>query len=543
MRRAALRGALGALLLLAAPAAGAEVRGVVYVDADGDAARGPDEAPRPGVAVSDGRHVVATDADGRYALPGAGRFVSVTAPSGFTADPFYREGGGDFALRPAPDSPDFFFVQLSDAHVYADPDDVAWTVPPNLAWVPDWVGAQLFLAALALFDPERGRGDVVEGFREALRPHHEGDVEELSGAELVEAWVREFRRPGSEVARVRERVEAAFAEVAALSPEFVVSTGDMVLEANPAPPDVARGWFDLYREVVAASGLRVYETIGNNELVAIWGDDAPTDHPAYGKGLYRELFGPTHYSFDRGAFHFAATDTHRAEPREDAPPEWDFGRMEPEVSAWLDADLAMHRDRVLVVLNHEPFTSEWLLYRGADDEGLFARHGVAHVLAGHIHHNALAREGVTTHVTTGALSGQRWFVPPTVHPGGYRLFQARGRRLYSAWKELSRPVLGFVDPPGAPALHAATGSPADPDALPSPTGVVVVAADARGPFADLSLTADGEVVALERWSDTFAGARIERAMDRDGDGALRLVLRATDAAGRTHGAELTIRFR
>ena len=137
--------------------------------------------------------------------------------------------------------------------------------------------------------------------------------------------------------------DAAIGEIAAIGPEFVISTGDLVVESNPATPEVAEGWLDLYWKITRATGIPFYDTIGNNELVGIWGSTRTTD-PGYGKGLFRKKYGRTHYSFDRGRFHFAAVDTHRARPQRSGKPEWDFDRMEPEVAAWLDADLAAHAD-------------------------------------------------------------------------------------------------------------------------------------------------------------------------------------------------------
>ena len=61
------------MLLLAAVTARADAqdtaRGVVYADANANAVRDAGEAGLPGVLVSNGREVAATDADGVWSLP------------------------------------------------------------------------------------------------------------------------------------------------------------------------------------------------------------------------------------------------------------------------------------------------------------------------------------------------------------------------------------------------------------------------------------------------------------------------------------------
>lgn len=512
--------------LLAASSAAADWSGVVFVDADADGRRGPEEAPRAGVRVSNGRSVQVTGEDGRYRFDAAPEgFVFVTRPAGFDADPWYRNDAGDFALVPRPVADDFNFVQISDVHAYADPTefaryslaDLPWWLPQRLgAFALSWVMARAY---------DRPRGEVLEGFRRALEPYR--DVSQLSGSAILTAYLEEFERPGSELGQVLPQIREALAEVAALRPAFVINTGDLVMEGNAAPPEVVESWFELYRDLAEASGLEIYETIGNNEIAGSGLAAFPRDDPRYGKGTYRRFYGPTWYSFDRGPFHFAALDAHT-----EASGEWDLERLSPEVRAWADADLSSHHDRVLVVLNHEPFhhLPGWTLYEAVDDAGLLTRHGVAYSLAGHVHANGVERIDGTLHVTTGALSGMRWVPPPSIHPRGYRLFRAQEGRLYSAWKEIGHPLLGFVHPPGESELFAA-GTPPEPGD--GRRALVVVAADVAGPFASLELQADGRAVALERWGSYFARALV--APD-----AREARLRARSATGSLHAARLRL---
>lgn len=520
------------LLLLVGVAAGGragELTGVVYDDANANGRRDAGEAGLPGVVVWHRADLARTGPDGRYSLPptdddpvdrGGPSFVAVVVPDGRAADVAYRdaaEGGGDFALRPAPGGDGFFFVQVSDVHAYDRAADfLAWSTPGIPFWVPRSAAMWLARTRLGRFYPELSDEALDAGLRAALEASSGRDASALAGSALLAAFLREFERPGSDLGAVPEAIRAALGEVAALRPSFVVSTGDLVLEGNRATPAVAERWLAFYRQVTRATGIPFYDTIGNNEIVGIQNDDVSRLDPDYGTGLWRRVQGPTHYAWERGGFHFVALDTHRPTPGFWDERAWSFVSMRPETRRWLDRDLALHAgDRTLVVFNHEPFVLDptWPFDdpdQIASDDGLFAKHGVRYALCGHTHRNGRGRTGRTEHVTTGALSGFRWLLPADVHERGYRLWYARAGRLYGAWKRIGEPVLALAEPA------------AEPDT------VVVVAADRAGPFASVELRQAGAPIALERWGDYFARASWDPA-----GGALELVGRRADGTAET----------
>jgi hypothetical protein len=244
--------------------------------------------------------------------------------------------------------------------------------------------------------------------------------------------------------------------------------------------------------------MPVYDTIGNNEIAGIENDDFPPDDPRHGKYFFKKYFGLTHFSFDVGDFHFVALDTHRPDPDAGDPSEWSFNDMTPAIRDWADADLGSHTEEVLVVLNHEPFhwDPNWPIENRAgvaQDEGLFAKHGVEYVLSGHTHWQSFMTIDGVHHLAAGALSGLRWVMPVALHERGYRLFYAKDRRLYSSWKHTGRPVVAAAEPPSS-----------------DPTTFVFVVADAAGPFETIEANSDGESLAIERWGDYFAAVELPR---------------------------------
>lgn len=567
MRRGSGAAWMSVAVFLAAAPADAEFTGVVFVDQDADGLRGEAEPGLAGVAVSNGFDVVRTDEDGSYRLPertrqgpddGVGGFVFATRPDGYSGASWYAEGGGDLALVPMPapapkgpgDVPDssgegMFFIHFSDAHVYDRTSDFRAYSAQGRWWIPEivqnWIALQFAGRILAPFTDDPG-----DGLRQALAPYRD----EAQQAELAEAWdttvlsefLAEFDRPDSALGNVTGRAEASFREMKALNPGFYVVTGDLVLEGNDAPPEPVDRWFAYYKRLRDGLGAPVFDTIGNNEIAGTGNDTFARDDPRFGKHFFREVLGPTQYSFDRGEFHFVALDTHF--PKKDEPGRWSWGYLSDDEKVWLARDLEAHAGKTVVVLNHEPFHYDpsWPFDpdpdQGGHDEGLFAKHGVAYSLAGHTHLNGFEEKDGTTHITTGALSGFRWVLPSELYHSGYRLFYARDGKLYSAWKRTGRPLLAFIHPKGDGASHPASAQAPDPEALDGPIEIVAVAADFAGPFPGIRLELDGVAVEFERWGDYFLRARIDPAEMKEDTGMLTLSAITLD--GRFEKAELPV---
>lgn len=75
----------------------------------------------PGVAVSNGRDVVLTDAQGRFELSHVTPFVTMTRPVGYTSDNWWLAATDNtplaFVLHPFPQTLPFEFVHLTDTHM------------------------------------------------------------------------------------------------------------------------------------------------------------------------------------------------------------------------------------------------------------------------------------------------------------------------------------------------------------------------------------------------------------------------------------------
>jgi 3',5'-cyclic AMP phosphodiesterase CpdA len=160
-------------------------------------------------------------------------------------------------------------------------------------------------------------------------------------------------------------------------PDLVLFTGDLTHDTEKPGEHAAR--MNLFRDISGRLKVpKIYHVPGEH--------DAGLD----GGELYRNVFGPTHYSFDHRGVHFVALDNvSRARPE-----------VGPEQRAWLATDLARFpRTAPIVVFTHRPLFDlrpdwEWFTSDGDEVMSLLAPYENVTVLYGHIHredHHTIGR--------------------------------------------------------------------------------------------------------------------------------------------------------
>jgi len=132
----------------------------------------------PGVVVSDGLHVERTDEGGKAQLPGDGRFIMCTRPTGWSGVWWVpNPPAGEhvlFELSPEPQGLPYRFIHLTDTHVSVPPPDFA--VHPDHQLVGGSELSQL-LTKVANFHPDAQRilitGDLTNaGVPEEFEQFH-----------------------------------------------------------------------------------------------------------------------------------------------------------------------------------------------------------------------------------------------------------------------------------------------------------------------------------------------------------------------------------
>ena len=250
-----LCGVLVVGLLLGAGAHAAEATGVVYHDQNGNGLRDAGEPGIAGVGVSNGLEVVATDADGAYALPVNGDCeVFVIKPSGWQVP-----------LAQGTNLPQFFYVHRPEG----SPDLKYAGIPPtgelpssvDFPLHPDGVAEQYTMVLL---------GDT--------QPRNQEEVDYISH-DIVEELAQE---------------ETPFV--------FGATMGDIVFNDLSV--------FDPLTKSLGLVGVPWYHVIGNHDC----NQDTPEARLAY--ETYSRFFGPDYYSFNYGDVHYIALNSIRWNPSE-----------------------------------------------------------------------------------------------------------------------------------------------------------------------------------------------------------------------------------
>jgi calcineurin-like phosphoesterase family protein len=171
------------------------------------------------------------------------------------------------------------------------------------------------------------------------------------------------------------------------TPDLILFTGDLTHDTEKPGEHAAR--MSLFKDISGRLKVaKVYHVPGEH--------DAGLD----GGELFRNVFGPTYYSFDHRGVHFVALDN--------------VSRARPEVGteqrAWLAKDLARFpKTAPLVVFTHRPLFDlrpdwEWFTSDGDEVMNLLAPYENVTVLYGHIHREDHHAIGHSQHYAARSLS-------------------------------------------------------------------------------------------------------------------------------------------
>lgn len=305
---------------------------------------------------------------------------------------------------------------------------------------------------------------------------------------------------------------------------FVVNTGDLVGGVDVVPPDKAQQQYDRYLGAAAAFTVPLWNVPGNHEHVAINVAEADKNHPLYGKGLYRQLLGPTYYAWDWGDVHFVALDGTSLPYQE---------KLGEEQLAWLRADLALQPpDKPLVLFCHQSLPA---LRDAKELSAILAGRRVLGAFCGHLHSTFTTALAGFPVYHTGALSGAWWSGPnPDGTPQGFRLVQIKGVSLKTAYSSREGRYPLFVAAPLASAVQSGQ------------LAVEIVLLDFGKPVEPTAQLA-GQVIPLhlasreELWS-TWQGTADTTQVD-DGDRLLQLSSQVGSEVSRTEMRYLIVNGR
>jgi hypothetical protein len=171
-----------------------------------------------------------------------------------------------------------------------------------------------------------------------------------------------------------------------LPPAFIVFTGDLTHDTDD--PKERRARMAQFKALVSGLSVkRLYFLPGEHDAGSDQGE------------AFREVFGPTHYTFDHGGFHFIALDNVSA-------PGSKLGEAQLK---WLADDLSrLDKGHPIVVFAHRPLFDlypdwDWATLDGADALALLEPFRYVTVFYGHIHQQHHLVTGHIAHHAAASL--------------------------------------------------------------------------------------------------------------------------------------------
>ena len=191
-----------------------------------------------------------------------------------------------------------------------------------------------------------------------------------------------------------------------------ICVGDIVWDNLPLYED--------YNAAVAKMGIPFFQALGNHDMDYRMGGDETSDT------TFKQYFGPTYYSFNRGKAHYVVLDNVRYLGKDR---EYD-GYISEEQLTWMEKDLALVPKDNLVIINlHIPVHNA--VKNNSDFYKILEAFTNVHVMSGHTHYNKnVIQNGVFEH-NHGTVCGAWWTgdICGDGTPRGYGVYEVKGTKL------------------------------------------------------------------------------------------------------------------
>lgn len=205
-----------------------------------------------------------------------------------------------------------------------------------------------------------------------------------------------------------------------LHPDFVLTGGDLIMDALGQTYSRADSLYNLYQETAKQINVPAYNTLGNHEIYGIYRKSgADPLNPEYGEKMFEKRIGKSYYTFDHKGWRFMVINS-----VEDTKKGGYIGMIDSAQVEWIKGVLAQTDPKMPIVLStHIPFITAYTQKYGGstlpNDSSLvvinaknvidlFNGYNLKLVLQGHLHTvEDVFIDGVHF-VTGGAISGKWW---------------------------------------------------------------------------------------------------------------------------------------
>jgi len=183
-----------------------------------------------------------------------------------------------------------------------------------------------------------------------------------------------------------------------IKPDFVITGGDLIMDALGENYNRADSLYNLYLEISKNFHMPVYNTMGNHEIFGIYEESGiEPSHPEFGEKMFESRIGQRYHSFDHKGWHFmildAVEDTHESSY---------IGLIDSVQMDWIAADLKTVDPKTPIAVSvHIPFITSYMqiFYGSTEPNGnslvitnakdvldLFSSHNLKLALQGHLHY-------------------------------------------------------------------------------------------------------------------------------------------------------------
>lgn len=217
-----------------------------------------------------------------------------------------------------------------------------------------------------------------------------------------------------------EGFSKAIEKINKIKPDFVITGGDLIMDALGQTYGRADSLYILYKEMSDGFKAPVYNTMGNHEIFGIYEESGiDSTHKFYGEKLYEKFLGKRYYAFDHKGWRFYILDS-----VDEHPEGGYYGHVSQEQIDWLVRDLKnVDKETPIVLSVHIPFiTIQNMINNGSQAPigrgstimnskkvlDLFKEHNLKLALQGHLHVLESMYSRNVTYITSGAVSGRWW---------------------------------------------------------------------------------------------------------------------------------------
>jgi len=223
-----------------------------------------------------------------------------------------------------------------------------------------------------------------------------------------------------------------------LNPDFVITGGDLIMDALGKDFERSELLYNLYKKSAQRFNMPVYNTMGNHEIFGIYDESGiQKDHPEYGEKMFENRIGKRYYSFDHKGWHFIILDG-----IEDTGESSYIGKIDSIQMEWIKTDLEnLNHITPIVVSVHIPFiTVVTQLEEGSLEPNrkttvitnakevleLFESYNLKLVLQGHLHFLEDIYANGIHFITGGAVSSAWWSGAYNGMEEGFLLIKVNG---------------------------------------------------------------------------------------------------------------------